>query len=331
VAWRALNGVNDDRSSLTGDGRDGAAGRDRVAPIDWALETGAGDELWRATLAKVRRRRRNRLALGSVAATLAVLLVVMGARRTESPSAVPSEPRPTPTAVLLFPERQQLPDGTQVDLKPGAAIEVKFRADTRRVVLARGEAHFSVAKNPQQPFVVEVGGIEVRAVGTAFFIDLDARRVEVTVTEGIIAVDRPMSERADVPQLAPEKLAAAASRVEALAIVDAGKRVVIERAASDRAPTAEVMSVAADEMQGRQAWRARRVEFTRTPLAEVVEVISRHGGVRLTLADPALASVRLSGIMHVDDITTLLRLLEEEHGVKAEHRSKGEILLRGPR
>ena len=64
-------------------------------------------------------------------------------------------------------ESRALDDGTVVELNGGAEIEVQFTAAERRLRLVRGEAHFQVAKNPLRPFVVEAGGVAVRAVGTA--------------------------------------------------------------------------------------------------------------------------------------------------------------------
>ncbi|MBI4626652.1 MAG: FecR domain-containing protein [Verrucomicrobia bacterium] len=60
--------------------------------------------------------------------------------------------------------------------------------------LARGKAHFTVAKNPSRPFVVSAGGGDVQAVGTVFNIRLRSEAIEVFVTEGKVQVD---SERGD--------------------------------------------------------------------------------------------------------------------------------------
>ncbi len=48
--------------------------------------------------------------------------------------------------------------------------------------LEAGEAHFAVAPDAARPFVVRVGGVAVRAVGTAFNVRYAADgAVEVTV------------------------------------------------------------------------------------------------------------------------------------------------------
>ena len=40
------------------------------------------------------------------------------------------------------------------------------------------------------PFIVNAGGVEVRAVGTAFNVNLQSKSVAVLVTEGKVAVER---------------------------------------------------------------------------------------------------------------------------------------------
>src|SRR3546814_19688281 len=51
-------------------------------------------------------------------------------------------------------------------------------------------AWFQVAKDRARPFVVEVGDVRVRAVGTAFGVKRTAGGVDVQVTEGVVEVWR---------------------------------------------------------------------------------------------------------------------------------------------
>lgn len=102
----------------------------------------------------------------------------------------------TPATTLALCEEAKLADGSRVDLNRGAAITVEFTATERRVRLERGEAHFTVTKDPTRPFVVEVDGVAVRAVGTAFSVKRGADSVAVLVTEGIVAVNSPAAAHA---------------------------------------------------------------------------------------------------------------------------------------
>ncbi len=138
-------------------------------------------------LAPARRRRIHWLAPTLLAAAPAIALAAFWWR------AAPL----TPTAGALAPvaptwelKRLILEDGSSVELNHGANVTTEFSASERRATLVRGEALFTVAKNPARPFIVRAGGVDVRAVGTAFSVRLDAAAVEVLVTEGRVALAR---------------------------------------------------------------------------------------------------------------------------------------------
>lgn len=296
---------------------DTAAGQ---AALAWAIGQGRGDQLMREVVAEVRRNRRRRLSF--VGAGCAALLAVgifwqtRLATRTETLAA-------SAVAVVRGPETQTLPDGTIVELNQGAHIVVGFGAkDTgiRRVVLERGEAHFQVTKNPLRPFIVVAGGVEVRAVGTAFSVQLGAGAVEVLVTEGRVAVDQPPAEQ---PAVTPEPLA----------FVNAGHRVSVDLAPATAAvPEPPVLTVSDTELRERLAWRMPLLEFSGTPLAEVVRMFNRPAGgqpgARLVLADAALGDLQVSGVLRADNTPALLRLLQNEFGLVAETRGD-TVVLRG--
>lgn len=271
----------------------------------------------------VRLQRRHRRRVGAVAGGLAALLVagfVWYAAAGRRPTTADS---PSVSSVVVSrPARQVLPDGSVVELKDGAEIALDYNAALRRVALKRGEAHFQVAKNKERPFVVEAAGVEVRAVGTAFSVQLGSKQVEVLVTEGRVAVAQPAQAVGGI--LRPDLLAAVR---QPLAVVDAGNRLVVDLASPSTpssAPQAQVVPPA--ELTEQLAWRAPRLEFSGTPLAEAIPLVNHHSHVRLVLADPELGQVRLSGVLRADNIDTLLRLLEEAHGIKTE-RSGDAITL----
>jgi transmembrane sensor len=247
-----------------------------------------------------RRDRRRRFA--GLAAAVAVLAVVVWLWRP------PVSPPPTApgSAVVLAPPKRLLPDGSVVELRPGAAIAVDFAGPLRRVALRRGEAHFQVAKDPARPFVVSAGAVRVRAVGTRFSVDLGARAVEVLVTEGRVAVDRPAAAPpAFLPGVSPP-----------LAVVDAGQQVVVELAPG--APPPAVQAFGPDEAATRLAWRAPRLEFSGTPLADAVALLNRYNGVNLVIGDPTLAPIELSGYFRADNTEAFLRVLQSSFGIASE-------------
>jgi len=208
-------------------------------------------------------------------------------------------------------ESRALDDGTVVELNGGAQIDVQFTAAERRVRLVRGEAHFQVAKNPLRPFVVEAGGVAVRAVGTAFNVLLGSQAVDVLVTEGRVRVDPPA--------------AAAAARVAP--DVSAGQRVVVSLSGG-AAPV--VSTVSEEEIARRLAWQPRLLDFSATPLAEVAAEFNRRNRTQLVLADPALRAMPIVASFRSDNLDGFVRMLEISAGVSAERTGDTVVLRRAP-
>lgn len=86
-----------------------------------------------------------------------------------------------------------LGDGTVVWLNSASSITypVAFNTKERRVKIS-GEAYFEVAKNPNQPFIVEANGTEVKVLGTHFNVNAytDDNLVRTTLVEGAVRVSK---------------------------------------------------------------------------------------------------------------------------------------------
>ena len=86
----------------------------------------------------------------------------------------------------------QLPDGTDVWLNAASSIRypAAFTGKERKVTVT-GEVYFDVAKNPQQPFLVDVDGkMEVQVLGTGFNVNAyaDGPYINTTLIEGAVKV-----------------------------------------------------------------------------------------------------------------------------------------------
>lgn len=210
---------------------------------------------------------------------------------------------------------QALADGSSVELNRDAALSIQFTAGERRVVLERGEAIFFVAKDPSRPFIVSAGGVELRAVGTAFNVKLAAQTVEVLVTEGRVAVAGSReaatpSDRAgagDPPHL------------------EARQRAVISLGAAAAPPRVDTLT--SGEVQRVLAWQHRLLDFTEAPLSSIVAEFNRRNVVTLVIADPAIASLPISASFRSDNIEGFVRLLDAGFGIRAEYPDDFRILL----
>ena len=93
-------------------------------------------------------------------------------------------------AIVLF-------DGSKVWLSPESEVEYlsTFSSHERKVKL-RGEAFFEIARDTSRPFIVEVDGLEIRALGTAFSVkNYNKEEPQVLLTEGRLQLITPDSER----------------------------------------------------------------------------------------------------------------------------------------
>ena len=252
-------------------------------------------------------RRRGRRLIFPVALALAAGAAVAFLVLRPSPA---EQTEPLAAAAPVY-ESRALDDGTVVELNGGAQIEVRFTVEERRVRLVRGEAHFQVAKNPLRPFVVEAGGVAVRAVGTAFAVLLGGHAVEVLVTEGRVRVDPPAAS------------AAASSAPD----VSAGQRVVV---ALTGGQTPVVTAVSDEEIARRLVWQPRLLDFSATPLAEVAAEFNRRNRTQLVLADPALRAMPIVASFRSDNLDGFVRMLELSAGVSAERTGDRVVLRRAP-
>ena len=87
----------------------------------------------------------------------------------------------------------QLSDGTEVNLNYGSKIKYprNFTGDTRGITL-EGEAYFNVAHNPDRPFIVKTGKLNVNALGTEFNVLAypDNDIVETTLVNGKVVLEQ---------------------------------------------------------------------------------------------------------------------------------------------
>jgi transmembrane sensor len=197
-------------------------------------------------------------------------------------------------AAAARPEHQTLPDGSVVELNVGAGISVHFSPTRREVRLLRGEAHFAVAKDASRPFIVSAGGVEARAVGTEFLVTFASQDVQVLVTEGRVAV----ASAAPASPVLPDPI-----------LVSAGNRVVVPLPSTARG-SPQPTAVNPTQITSALAWRRPRIEFTGTPLSEVIALFNRQNRLQLSLADPTLGELKVSGIFWPDDPAGFVRLLE---------------------
>lgn len=265
-------------------------------------------------LARAQRQRIHRFKVRTLTAATftAAAVFAIGLFPRDSRSVDPGLP-----TVTLSPDRQSLPDGSVAELNAGAEIAVAYTVGERSIRLVKGEVLFTVATNAARPFVVAVGDIEVRALGTAFSVCAKPELIDVLVTEGRVAVERLPSAEPGERGVRPT--------VRALEL-SAGNKAAIPVA---RAFTPEwnVRTLGATEIKAALAWRDKRFEFTETPMNEAIQLFNRQNRLQISLGDHSLKERRITGVFWSDDPEGLVRLLEAGLTLQAE-RSSDLVVLR---
>ena len=186
-----------------------------------------------------------------------------------------------------------LADGSQATLASDSRIDVRLSRKQRHVALAQGEAFFSVAKDPDRPFVVAAGGHDVVAVGTRFSVRRDGSDLRVVVTEGTVRLESRGATR-------PASLLPAGS----IALV--------------RGNDVLVRSVALDDAERLLDWRQGLLAFRDTTLAEAAAEFNRYNARKLVIGDAQAGALRIGGSFRADNATAFVRLLEQGFPVRAD-------------
>ncbi|MFT0866470.1 FecR domain-containing protein [Pseudomonas sp. CAM1A] len=173
-----------------------------------------------------------------------------------------------------------LEDGSTVQLAPQTALSVNFSAGERRLHLYQGEAWFKVAANPARPFIVEAAGGNVRALGTAFDIQVLEGGANVTVTEHSVRVSRA-GQQAEAGE--GQALHFDAQGIGALRHVDTGQQL---------------------------AWREQRLVFRDEPLTQVLQRLQSYSRAHLLLTDNSLAQLRVTAAMQAQEADAALQSLQ---------------------
>ena len=199
-----------------------------------------------------------------------------------------------------------LTDGSTVVLNADTQIKVRFTDATRVVDLVTGQALFHVAKNPSRPFIVVSGEARVRAVGTQFDVYQKTGGTVVTVVEGRVAVFS-LPVQSDT--------ASATSGQVGTVLLSAGEQVTVtpRKLATPRRANA----VAAT------AWTEGKLVFDSTPLSEAIQEFNRYSHRPLSIDDPGILNLHISGTFSTRDSTQITHFLAQRFGLVVHDTDDG--------
>lgn len=233
------------------------------------------DAAWNITSQKINASKSNNYAWLKVAASIAIVLsVAFTAWRINS----------TPDQQYISTTDQKLevtfPDGSKGVLNQHSSFSFLSQFGEERRVAFEGEAYFDIEKS-KKPFIIEVGGVEVKVLGTAFNLNSTETSVELYVERGLVAFVKDGVETK----------------------VAAGKEAVfIKENSSVRfsgIPEKNVMS-----------WRNGTFNFDKTPLSEALTQLEEFYDVSFKLSSKSMAKCQITATFDQMSLKEVIKSLE---------------------
>jgi len=193
--------------------------------------------------------------------------------------------------------RLELSDGTTVNLNSGSTLQfpVSFAgSDSRRVKLT-GEGFFSVAKNKDKPFLVDVGSLVVAVTGTRFNVDAypNNRDVTVALVEGTVNLQK-MTDNG--------LIRLATMKPNEVASCDlSGNNLQVSHQ---------------ENLDKYYIWTEGKIIFSDDPIQTVVKKLGTWYNVEIEIADKKMESYHFTGTFFDEPLSQVLYLLSISSGMK---------------
>lgn len=231
-----------------------------------------------------------------------------------------------------------LSDGSVVTLNTATEIRLKYSGSAREIQLLRGQANFDVARDPSRPFIVTAGGGAVRALGTVFDVYKSNDKVTVTLIEGKVAVT-PSDSSLSGPSVTAEGVAKSAigtpaekQPIASEVILAAGEQLsygaVARSSGTPVVKVPDVVKLASADVPRVTAWRARKLDFSDTPLVEAIDEANRYSREQIVLEAPELARARISGTFKAGNNEAFVEGLQAYFHLSVERESDGKLVLK---
>jgi transmembrane sensor len=186
--------------------------------------------------------------------------------------------------------RIELSDGTVVYLNSGSTLRFpnSFNGQKYRNVELSGEGHFSVAKNSEQPFIVDVKKFQIKVTGTTFNVNAydDNAIITIALVEGSIKLQQNSGKYVtDLMELKPNQVA------------------YYKRSENNLQLKTE------DDLNKYTAWTEGKLIFSNDPINTVIQKLGNWYNVNIELADKKLENYRFTGTFIDEPLEQVLNIL----------------------
>jgi transmembrane sensor len=180
--------------------------------------------------------------------------------------------------------------GTIVFLNSGSKLRFPqtFDHQEQRKVLLDGEGYFSVTKNPDQPFVVQVNKLDIKVLGTKFNVEAynDNPCINIALVEGSVFLQSHSENGSkDLMHLTHNQVATLNKSDNTISKTDVA------------------------DLYKYTAWINGRIVFFGDPIQTVVNKLGKWYNVDIVIADKRLDNYRFTGTFIDESLEQILHIL----------------------
>ncbi|MEO9483769.1 MAG: FecR domain-containing protein [Ekhidna sp.] len=202
---------------------------------------------------------------------------------------------PTPTQLRVASATQKMsvtfPDGSIGILNANSAFTYPEKFGDQRNVSFEGEAYFDIQKS-NKPFIIDVNGVDVTVLGTAFNLISTENEVKLYVDRGLVAFEKE-GKQTQVP---------------------AGNEAIFDR-------TTASVSIKEMPSENIMSWRNGVFNFDKTPLSQALDELSEYYNVDFELSNEKLQNCRLTVTFDKDPLSKVLQTISTALGVKTSRKN----------
>lgn len=187
-----------------------------------------------------------------------------------------------------------LPDQSRITLNGNSRIRFRNGWHNRELWLDDGEAFFNISPaGGSNPFVVHTADMNINVLGTAFNVNTRRARVrtQIVLSEGAVKVELNKEQPQSIVMRQPGQMV--------------------------------TYSAASDELHQRlvnpndiSAWRNNMLQFTDTPIEEVVGTIADNLGITIEIKDKSILQQTYTGNVPTNNVDIFFKTLEHSFDVR---------------
>jgi len=206
---------------------------------------------------------------------------------------------------------QELPDGSKLWLNAGSKVTY---VEGRRELTLTGEAFFDIKHDPEHPFIIHTGKLDVKVLGTSFNIKAypNDSTIETTLINGKVEIDWPGGEQAGIVLRPNEKVVIPVRETQ---LVQTGTAAVARQTV---APDPQYKTVI------ETSWVEDKLVFRNEAFSDVGKKLERWYNIHISFDDKHYLEDRLTAYFKDQPIKNVMDALQISLGFR--YRIEGDTI-----